>query len=55
VFPRDISEVANTQKRDRVMKVLIYLGSCDVRVEEVPDPKLEKATDVLLKITSTNI
>jgi threonine dehydrogenase-like Zn-dependent dehydrogenase len=37
------------------MKALVYKGTRDVRVEEVPDPKLEQPTDVLVKITSTNI
>ena len=37
------------------MKALIYNGPCDVRVKEVPDAKIEKPTDALLRITSTNI
>jgi len=37
------------------MKALVYRGSREVRVEEVSDPKIEKQTDVLVKITSTNI
>jgi glutathione-independent formaldehyde dehydrogenase len=37
------------------MKALIYHGSRDVRVEKVLDSKIEKPTDVLVKITSTNI
>jgi threonine dehydrogenase-like Zn-dependent dehydrogenase len=37
------------------MKALVYKGVCDVRVEDVPDAKIEKPTDVLVKITTTNI
>ena len=37
------------------MKALVYNGPHDVSVENVPDAKIERATDVLVKITSTNI
>jgi glutathione-independent formaldehyde dehydrogenase len=37
------------------MKALVYNGPKDVIVKDVPDPKIEKATDVLVRITSTNI
>jgi len=37
------------------MKALVYRGPRDVRVEEVPDPEVEWSTDVLVRITSTNI
>ncbi|MBC7499201.1 MAG: glutathione-independent formaldehyde dehydrogenase [Herminiimonas sp.] len=37
------------------MKALVYNGPRDVEVKEVPDAKIEKATDVLVKITTTNI
>ncbi len=37
------------------MKALVYRGARDVRVEEVDDSKIEKPTDVLVKITTTNI
>ena len=37
------------------MKALIYNGPRDVRVKNVPDAKIERPTDVLVKITSTNI
>jgi glutathione-independent formaldehyde dehydrogenase len=37
------------------MKALVYRGPRDIRVEDVPDPKLEEPTDVLVRITSTNI
>ncbi len=37
------------------MKALVYYGAYDVRVTEVPDAKIEMSTDVLVKITSTNI
>jgi glutathione-independent formaldehyde dehydrogenase len=37
------------------MKALVYKGPRDVTIKNVPDPKIEKATDVLVKITTTNI
>jgi glutathione-independent formaldehyde dehydrogenase len=37
------------------MKALVYNGPRDVSVNEVPDAKIERATDVLVRITSTNI
>lgn len=37
------------------MKALVYNGPHDVSVMEVPDAKLERSTDVLVRITSTNI
>src|SRR5665647_3201116 len=37
------------------MKALVYNGPRDVRVKNVPDAKIERPTDVLVKITSTNI
>lgn len=37
------------------MKALVYNGPKDVSVKEVPDAKIEKATDVLVEITATNI
>jgi Alcohol dehydrogenase GroES-associated/Alcohol dehydrogenase GroES-like domain len=37
------------------MKALVYRGPKDVRIENVPDAKIEQETDCLVKITSTNI
>lgn len=37
------------------MKALVYNGPRDVQVKEVPDAKIERATDVLVRITTTNI
>jgi glutathione-independent formaldehyde dehydrogenase len=37
------------------MKALVYDGPREVSVSEVPDAKIERPTDVLIKITSTNI
>jgi len=37
------------------MKALCWHGHGDVRVDTVPDPSIEKPTDVILKITSTAI
>src|ERR1700742_2739122 len=37
------------------MKALVYNGPKDVAVKDVPDAKIEKPTDALIEITSTNI
>ncbi len=37
------------------MKALVYKGPRNVSVEEVDDPKMDQPTDVLVKITTTNI
>jgi len=37
------------------MKALVYNGPRKVAVENVPDAAIERATDVLVKVTSTNI
>ncbi len=37
------------------MKALTYNGPRDVRITEMPDPTIERRTDVLVRITSTNI
>ncbi|MDB5946549.1 MAG: Threonine dehydrogenase and related Zn-dependent dehydrogenase [Ramlibacter sp.] len=37
------------------MKALVYNGPRDVQVKNMPDAKIERPTDVLVKITSTNI
>ena len=37
------------------MKALVYHGTKKVSVDKVPDPKIEKLTDVIIKLTTTNI
>lgn len=37
------------------MKALVYEGPRKVRIKNVPDAKIEQPTDVLVKITTTNI
>ena len=37
------------------MKALVYYGPYDVRISEMPDAKIEQPTDVLVRITTTNI
>lgn len=37
------------------MKALVYRGAKNVRIENVPDAKIEQESDCLVKITSTNI
>ncbi|MGE5313176.1 MAG: glutathione-independent formaldehyde dehydrogenase [Acidobacteriota bacterium] len=37
------------------MKAIVYEGPRKIRVKTMPDPKIERPTDVLVKITTTNI
>lgn len=37
------------------MRALVYHGPRDVQVQEMPDPAIEQPTDVLVRITTTNI
>jgi glutathione-independent formaldehyde dehydrogenase len=37
------------------MKALVYNGTRDVGVKDVPDPKIKRPTDAIVRITSTNI
>src|SRR4051812_38126532 len=37
------------------MKAVTWHGKRDVRVEEVPDPKIEESTDAVIRVTSTGI
>jgi len=37
------------------MKAVVYHGPRDVRIANVPDAKIERPTDVLVKISRTNI
>ena len=37
------------------MRAVTWQGKRDVRVETVPDPKIEESTDAIIRVTSTNI
>src|SRR5438270_9344789 len=37
------------------MKAVTYHGKRDVRVDEVPDPKIEQPTDAIIRVTSSGI
>ena len=37
------------------MKAVVYQGPKDVAVTDVPDAEIERPTDVLVKVTTTNI
>ena len=37
------------------MKAIVYNGPRDVSVQNVPDAKIERPTDALVRVTSTNI
>lgn len=37
------------------MKALTWQGNHDVRVEGVPDPRIERGTDAIIKVTSSGL
>ncbi len=37
------------------MKAVVWHGEKDVRVETVPDPSIQKDTDIIIKVTSSAI
>ncbi|HPT74916.1 MAG TPA: alcohol dehydrogenase catalytic domain-containing protein, partial [Methanomassiliicoccaceae archaeon] len=37
------------------MKAVVYNGARDVRVEDVPEPRIEEPTDAIVRITSSGI
>ncbi|HVZ17634.1 MAG TPA: alcohol dehydrogenase catalytic domain-containing protein, partial [Terriglobales bacterium] len=37
------------------MKALVWHGRSDVRCDTVPDPRIEDARDIIVKVTSTAI
>jgi threonine dehydrogenase-like Zn-dependent dehydrogenase len=42
-------------EEDAAMKAVAWHGKRDVRVDEVPDPKLEEPTDAIVRITTTGL
>lgn len=48
-------KAAATRQGSAAMKALVYDGPREVHVKDVPDARIENPTDVLVKITSTNI
>src|ERR1700755_1161757 len=44
-----------TSRKGRWMKAVTWHGKRDVRVDTVPDPKVEEPTDAVIEVTSTNI
>src|SRR3569833_1073756 len=42
-------------QRISLMKAVVYHGRYDVRVDDVPDPKIEAPRDAIVKVTSTAI
>ena len=43
------------QRRKGLMKAVTWQGREDVRVEEVPDPRIEQPTDAVIRVTSTGL
>ena len=52
---QDFIQDPQQPKEDVQMKALCWHGKNDVRVDTVPDPKIQEATDAIIKITSTAI
>src|SRR5689334_21646397 len=49
-------EPARTRARERdLMKAVTWQGRRDVRVEDVPDPRIEEPTDAVIRITSSAV
>jgi threonine dehydrogenase-like Zn-dependent dehydrogenase len=46
---------ASVPTKEEAMKALTWHGRRDVRVDEVPDPKIEQPTDAIVRVTSTAI
>jgi threonine dehydrogenase-like Zn-dependent dehydrogenase len=44
-----------TTSEDAAMRAMTYHGAHDVRVETVPDPTIEAADDIILRVTATAI
>jgi S-(hydroxymethyl)glutathione dehydrogenase/alcohol dehydrogenase len=44
-----------TKKVEEIMKAIVYDGIQDVKVKNVNDPSIEKADDIVIKVTSTAI
>jgi threonine dehydrogenase-like Zn-dependent dehydrogenase len=42
-------------EKERPMKAVVYHGRYDVRVDDVPDPRIEEPRDAIVKVTSTAI
>jgi threonine dehydrogenase-like Zn-dependent dehydrogenase len=57
VFARDtrVPAALIDGSREDGMKALTWQGKEDVRVEEVPDPRIEEPTDAIIKVTSTGL
>jgi threonine dehydrogenase-like Zn-dependent dehydrogenase len=55
VADRPRQEGSRNHRKDVAMKAVTWQGKRDVRVEEVPDPKLEEPTDAIVRITSSGI
>jgi threonine dehydrogenase-like Zn-dependent dehydrogenase len=53
-FKRRTTSKLSKHLKNNIMKALVYYGR-DVRVAEMPDAIIEQPTDVLVKITATNI
>jgi threonine dehydrogenase-like Zn-dependent dehydrogenase len=46
---------AGARRPEAPMKALTWHGKRDVRVDDVPDPKLEQPTDAIVRVTSTGL
>jgi threonine dehydrogenase-like Zn-dependent dehydrogenase len=47
--------LGDAKREETPVKALTWHGKRDVRVEEVPDPRIEEPTDAIIRVTSTAI
>src|SRR4051812_981181 len=43
------------RRKARAMKAVTWHGKRDVRVDTIPDPRIEESTDAIIRVTSTGI
>ena len=48
-------EGCNLNGGNRIMKAVVFRGKEDLRVEEVPEPKILEQTDIIVKVTLSTI
>src|ERR1700709_961998 len=55
-LPSELGQRRGLNPRERnCMQALVYHGPKKVSVDEVPDARIERPTDALIRVTTTNI
>jgi threonine dehydrogenase-like Zn-dependent dehydrogenase len=50
-----MARLLNTNKGGNAMKAVVWHGVGDIRLDEVPDPKIEQPTDAVVRLTASAI